>query len=181
MTANIDSLNAQMAAKIAKESQVGMGRSSLFAIARQPHNTGSKSYVSLGVAPTHDDDDFASQQKVEYENSYRMEPATRFVPEKVRPILIETLEKELENMEYEPVLCSMQSKSIAQEIKLRVKALNYARFKIVCLVNIGEKRDQDVRLGSRCLWDSSRDNFACASYENPYIYATATVYAIYYE
>ena len=54
----------------------------------------------------------------------------RFVPEKVRPILIETLEKELENMEYEPVLCSMQSKSIAQEIKLRVKALNYARFKV---------------------------------------------------
>ncbi|XP_038049564.1 tctex1 domain-containing protein 1-like [Patiria miniata] len=182
MTANPDSVAVQMAAKLAMGTQAGLGRSSLFSMVPRPHNTGSKSCVSLAVAPVHEDDDeFAPKHKEEYENSYRMEPPKRFVPERVKQILCETLEKELANMTYEPISCSTQCKSIAQEVKLRVKALDYQRFKLVCIVNIGEKRDQDVRLGSRCLWDADRDNFACASYENQHIYATATVYAIYYE
>ncbi|XP_022087257.1 tctex1 domain-containing protein 1-like [Acanthaster planci] len=183
MTAKVESASAQMATKIAQEAQAGLARSSLFDMAPRPHNTGSKSCVSLAVAPVHDDEEeeFAPRQKVEYENSYRMEPPKRFVPERVKQILCDTLEKELANMTYEPVSCSTQCKSIAQEVKLRVRALDYQRFKLVCIVNIGEKRDQDVRLGSRCLWDANRDNFACASYENQHIYATATVYAVYYE
>ena len=55
------------------------------------------------------------------------------------------------------------------------------RYKLVSIVNIGEKKDQGVRIGSRCVWDATRDNFAMVNFENPHLFATAAIYAVYYE
>ena len=49
------------------------------------------------------------------------------------------------------------------------------------MVTIGEKKDQDVRFGSRCIWDTAWDNYASGYYENPHIYAVGQVYACYFE
>lgn len=57
----------------------------------------------------------------------------------------------------------------------------YFRYKLISLATIGEKKDQDVRVGSRCVWDTQWDSFATATFQNPHIYAVATVYALYYE
>ena len=46
---------------------------------------------------------------------------------------------------------------------------------------IGENKDQAVRIGSRFLWDTDRDNFASASYKSKSLFATGIVYACYYE
>ena len=63
--------------------------------------------------------------------------------------------------------------------------LIYVRFassyKIVCLVSIGEKKEQGVRVGSRCVWNTDWDTYATASYENHHIYAVGICYALYYE
>jgi hypothetical protein len=55
------------------------------------------------------------------------------------------------------------------------------RYKLISIVTIGEKKDQGVRVGSRCVWDKDRDNFASAMFENTHIYAVGMVYAVYYE
>ena len=55
------------------------------------------------------------------------------------------------------------------------------RFRFVTSVTIGEKKQQDVRVGSRCLWDTTRDSCASANYENLSLFATAVIYAIYLE
>ena len=57
-------------------------------------------------------------------------------------------------------------------------ALVSCRYKIVVLAHVGQKLDQDVRIGSRCLWDDKRDTWASASYQNQFIYAVAEVYAL---
>ncbi|XP_071484988.1 dynein light chain Tctex-type 5-like [Diadema antillarum] len=148
---------------------------------RRPHHEQGRSYISLGVAPSDEMEEYHAKHQVEYENTYRMEPRNRFVAERVEPILKEILEKHLEKAVYEPIQCSQLAKTVVAEIKQQVKELNFERYKIVCLVDIGEKRSQDFHMGSRCLWDSQRDTFATASYENTSIFATAIVFAVYFE
>ncbi|XP_071838302.1 dynein light chain Tctex-type 5-like isoform X2 [Apostichopus japonicus] len=150
-----------------KGSTMAHGKSSLFDIPAKLDPVGS-SLISLAVAPNLDMD-YVTKPKVEYENTYRMDPLDRFLPERVKPVIYELLSKHLSNMEYEPIQCSSVAKVIAQELK------------IISLVSVGEKRSQDVRQGSRCLWDAETDNFASTCYENPHIFATATVYAVYFE
>ena len=52
------------------------------------------------------------------------------------------------------------------------------RYKIVVLVHVGQKLDQSVRVGSRCLWDDKRDTWAAASFQNSHLFAVAEVYAV---
>ncbi|XP_054764760.1 dynein light chain Tctex-type 5-like [Lytechinus pictus] len=157
-------------------------RSSLFDLtARHPKEMGT-SYLALGCAPSdHEIEEYNVKHTVEFENTYRMEPKKRFVAERVEPIMNDVLEKHLEKVSYEPIQCSILAKTIVSEIKIQVKELDFERYKIICLVDIGEKRDQDIHMGSRCLWDHQRDTFASATYENHSLFAAAIVFAIYFE
>ena len=56
-----------------------------------------------------------------------------------------------------------------------------SRYKYVCLVTIGEKAQQEVCFGSRCVCDKQWDNYSSATYENFSLYAMGVVYALYYE
>ncbi|XP_064624935.1 dynein light chain Tctex-type 5-B-like isoform X2 [Lineus longissimus] len=165
----------------------GARRSSLFQIPInfKPAPRGS-SHVSFIRDPHHDDtlheDSFHRRpKKVYYENTYQMDPPERFKAEQVSDIIREVLNSSLEETTYEPMACSILSKTIAQDIKLRVEELDFKRYKLISWVTIGEKKDQGVRIGSRCVWDQDRDNFATATFENTHIYAVGMMYAVYYE
>ena len=56
-----------------------------------------------------------------------------------------------------------------------------ARHKIVVQVTIGEVHGQGVRIASRCLWDTETDNHASSTFQNPYLYCVAMVFAVYFE
>lgn len=120
-------------------------------------------------------------QKISYENTFHMNPPQAFRPEAVKAIITKCLHDKLEGRIYSPVSMGLMCKTLSNDIKQRVKELNFERYKIICLVSIGEKKEQGVKFGSRCVWDSERDSYAAASYENPHLYAVGTVYAVYYE
>ena len=40
------------------------------------------------------------------------------------------------------------------------------RYKIIVQVTVGQVKDQGVRVCSRCLWDTSVDNYASTNFEN---------------
>ena len=63
----------------------------------------------------------------------------------------------------------------------RIHVFVHCRYRYVSLVTIGEKKDQGVRFGSRCVWDHQRDSYATNFYETHQLYAVGTLYAIYYE
>ena len=48
-------------------------------------------------------------------------------------------------------------------------------------VTVGEKTGQALRLASRCLWDTTTDNFASDFYENASVYCVGMVFGLYYE
>lgn len=55
------------------------------------------------------------------------------------------------------------------------------RYKFIFQATMGENHNQMIRNASRCLWDSTTDNCASASWTNGRVYAVATCFALYYE
>ncbi|XP_052088599.1 dynein light chain Tctex-type 5-B-like isoform X1 [Mytilus californianus] len=138
----------------------------------------SMSTVSFMDDPGHDDH---YRPAMKYENSYQMTPGRKFPSGKVKNIIKDVLEGYLAEEKYEPELCKQMSKTISEVIKARVKELMIPRFKIICIVDIGQSNNQALLMGSRCLWDSANDTYSSAEFRNNSLFAIAQVYGVYYE
>ena len=55
----------------------------------------------------------------------------------------------------------------------------FIRFKVVVQTVIGQMKDQGIRVASRCLWDTSTDNYACCEYRNQELFCNVMVFAMY--
>ena len=124
--------------------------------------------------------DNVQARKNTFENTYRLEPKTRFPEIKVKAVLNEVLEK-LESHTYSPTHSPFLAKLLSTRVLENVKRLNIERYKIVCLVTIGSKASQGLRIASRCLWNDQFDTVVSASFETKDFFAVGTVYGIYYE
>nr|KAG5702082.1 hypothetical protein BaRGS_032331 [Batillaria attramentaria] len=123
---------------------------------------------------------------VEMENTYKLEPDTRFQETKyfliqVREIITSVLKENLPEKEYEPRTMSRRCLELSDVIKERVKQLDMKRFKIVCVVFIGQITDQSMMITSRCLWNFNYDNFSTSSVKKGEYYAVGMVFATYTE
>ena len=117
------------------------------------------------------------------ENTYKMkpDPHTEFRSGKVTEVIQEVLASYLEKMKYDQKRINIIVRDLATHIKSRVKDMMIPRYKIVCNIVLGQSQSQGFHETSQCLWDTSTDNWACASYKNDSIFAVATVHAVYYE
>ena len=71
-------------------------------------------------------------------------------------------------------------KMIADKIRDRCKSeLNIPRYKLIVQLTIGQRKDQGARITSRCLWDTTTDQYASASYQNKMVWASALVFGLY--
>ena len=117
-----------------------------------------------------------------YENTYIMEQeGAKFNKKAVEDCIKEVLSKHLEEEEYDSRSSRQMAKTLSTLITNRVKALDFPRYKIVCLVTIGELKDQGLRVASRCLMDPEKDRYASGSYQNKSLFCVANVYGMYYE
>ena len=109
--------------------------------------------------------------------TYIMAPGEneKFYPSEVKRIAEKILKQEIDSKVDEKMMEDWlddgedfegMSKSIANLIKNEVKnTLNIQRYKVVVQVTIGQRKDQGVRITSRCLWDTTTDNYASISYK----------------
>ena len=152
--------------------------------ARQPQQKssgrGSTSSSTPWAAEQEPNESIKSPIK-EYKNTYKMEPEKPFNIKLVKEIITETLESSLKDEKYNFTKYRMFCQSISQKICDRVKSLGFSRYKIVCVVNVGEKRGQGLRIGSRCLWNTKYDKRVEGVYERADVYAVAVVYGAFYE
>ncbi|XP_052774060.1 dynein light chain Tctex-type 5-B-like [Mya arenaria] len=142
------------------------------------HGASSMSTVSFMDEPGHEDN---FKPTVRQENSYQTEPKKKFPSGKVKHIIRDVLDSYLAEERYEPELCRQMSKTISEVIKARVKEMMIPRFKVICLVHIGQLSSQGLRIGSRCLWDDKYDTFSSSEFRNKSIFAIGMVYGVYYE
>ena len=120
---------------------------------------------------------------IDYENTYIMTPNKPFIGNltKVKEIIMDVFQSTLKDKNYDSKKCSDYCQSLSETICQRVKKLGFDRHKIVCVVNIGEKRGQGIRIASRCLWNQSYDDFVDGLFEGKDLYAVAVVFCTYQE
>ncbi|XP_031563632.1 tctex1 domain-containing protein 1-B-like [Actinia tenebrosa] len=117
----------------------------------------------------------------EVKNTYRTEPVNRFSRKEVTDVIEEVLSEHLEGQTYNYEFCKDTSKKLSEVIKQRVKYMGYSRYKLICVVYMGQVKNQGMRIASRCLWNTEFDNVAEASYRNGELFAVATVFGAFYE
>ncbi len=83
--------------------------------------------------------------------------------------------RELRDIQYDAQNCRQLTGRISDIIKREVKDLDLDRYKLVCIVHIGQRGNQEIKVGSRCLWDVRLDTHILA------LFAIATVFGIYFE
>ena len=71
--------------------------------------------------------------------------------------------------------------SITEQVKNRVKALAFPRYKIVVFTVLGEEKQQGVRVASRCLRDADVDNHATHTYNSDHLWCNVSVFGMYCE
>ena len=113
------------------------------------------------------------------QNSYELSPPKPFKVSEVREIMksaMQEINDEKNKRETDKDLC----KSLADEIKLRVKNCGFSRYKIICIVSLlrGCNR-QNIIISSRCLWNTDYDNFVQEISKSKHCTVIATVYALY--
>ncbi len=67
-------------------------------------------------------------------------------------------------------------KQLADDIREKVKAMGYERYKLIVQCELGEKKGQAINIVSRCLWDTSTDGFASESYESETLFCNCQVW-----
>jgi hypothetical protein len=114
-------------------------------------------------------------------NTYRTAPVNRFSKKEVTDAIEEVLSEYLDGQTYDHEFCKDTSKRLSEVIKQRVKYMGFSRYKLICVVYMGQLKNQGMRIASRCLWNTEFDNVAEASYRNGELFAVATVFGAFYE
>eukprot|EP00162_Nutomonas_longa_P016790 comp22763_c0_seq1/m.57880 comp22763_c0_seq1/g.57880 ORF comp22763_c0_seq1/g.57880 comp22763_c0_seq1/m.57880 type:complete len:132 (+) comp22763_c0_seq1:246-641(+) len=116
------------------------------------------------------------------ENTYVTRPPfkSKFNPKVVLDVLKSVLAERLKDKIYHPENASNWSREIADEIKIKIKDLDYQRYKIVVQVVIGEQRGEGIKMGCRCFWDADTDNYIEHVYSNETLFCVAAAFGGYY-
>lgn len=138
----------------------------------------------MSYADDHDNYGNSSRPPVRYENTYQLEPTKKFPQREVKYILKDVLDGYLAEEKYEPELCKQMTKTLSEVVKARIRDLQNVRstrYKIVCIVHIGQLKDQAMQIGSRCLWDPANDSSASYEFKNKSLFAIGSVFFVYNE
>ena len=142
--------------------------------ARRANRMGMFGYSSASVSR-------ANQPVVQVEPTYRMGPQRVFNSDAANKVIQNIVENRMEGFKYSPKKGNMMSKLLTEEIKDKMKTLNYTRYKYVCMVSIGESKDQCMLASSQCCWDSAVDRYTSFSWHQNQVYCSANLFAVYHE
>lgn len=116
------------------------------------------------------------------ENTYRLEPQKTFPYYKAKALMTDLLQSTLGGITtYDPDQCAQLATDLSGKIKNLAKDLKIPRYKLVSLIHIGQKQEQGLMIGSRCVWNTDHDTFTTAQFVSPCLYAVAILYASYFE
>ncbi|KAL7876629.1 hypothetical protein AOLI_G00115920 [Acnodon oligacanthus] len=149
--------------------------------AKEPVGKTKDSISTVSYIDEHGHHDDNPRPTVQMENTYQLGPAKRFPVLTVKEILKDVLANYLQEEKYEAELCRQMTKTISEVVKARVKDMMIPRYKIIVVISIGQLTGQNMRMGSRCLWDAASDTFSSHTFKNSSLFAIANVYGVYFE
>ncbi|XP_036409654.1 tctex1 domain-containing protein 4 [Megalops cyprinoides] len=122
-------------------------------------------------------------REIRVENTYRTQPdeGCFFNVSQVQRVLQATLENYLSEGHYNPATCGRLSQNLSDLMRVKTREITPPRYKLVCLVVLGQHGNQGLQIASRCLWDTKSDNCAVAVFQNSSLFAVAMVHGVYCE
>ncbi|XP_061198298.1 dynein light chain Tctex-type 5-B-like [Saccostrea echinata] len=124
-----------------------------------------------------------SKPQVRLENTYQLEPEDdkTFIPKKAEKIIQEIFDSRLQQVKYDSVRSKLLAKDLATVINKKIKDLEIPRYKTVSSVTIVENKGQGLKVVTRCIWNTTTDNYATYTYTNQSLIAIGHVHVVYYE
>ena len=118
-----------------------------------------------------------------YEPTYRVKPydEKKFSPSAVTKVCEETVNAALSGKSWSGEEEAVWACDITEQIKSKVRAMDFARYKIVVQIVLGQNKSQGVRVASRCLLDTETDSYASYTFTSDSIWCTAMVFGCYTE
>ena len=113
-----------------------------------------------------------------YEPTYRLKPydEKKFSPSAVKAVCEEILNATLTGKVWNGEEEAVWSVDMTEQIKAKVVAMDFSRYKIVVQIVLGQNKNQGVRVASRCLWDTETDNYASYTFSSDAMWCTAMVF-----
>lgn len=149
---------------------------------RTSSNTAYQTRHDTLISIAEDNESFTLGNKNRYGNTYKMKPDHPFLSEEIKIVLQDCLDGYLKEKTYSSENAKMWAKELVEQIKERVKKLQFLRqYKIVCVVHVGQNLNQGITVASRSVWDCRFDSFVSESFRNDTIFAQASVFGLYYE
>jgi hypothetical protein len=120
---------------------------------------------------------------IRYENTFRMEPDDEHKADiaRLRRVATSVIETAISGYKYDPNQGKQFSLALAERVRSQIKQLPFQRYKIVVQVSIGQKKGQDLRVASRCMWDLKWDRHITISKETSDAYVSVTIFLVYTE
>ncbi|XP_057668322.1 dynein light chain Tctex-type 5-B-like [Diorhabda carinulata] len=182
---SLDALVKSSSMQIAKQRSMGSNLDSSMMVAEKMDKYAARTKDVLGevidIRRGSMTGEAGDRRIARFMNTYKLDSDNPFNNEKVDKILKSVMEETFNELKYDPEKCGKEAKWASNTIKAKVKQLEFERYKIISLVSIGEKHNQDVLCTCRFLWDAERDNYSCYTLENPYIFGIALCFGLYYE
>ncbi|GFR98218.1 Tctex1 domain-containing protein 1 [Elysia marginata] len=114
------------------------------------------------------------------QNTYQLKPHR--VPKSchLQKIVQDVLTEHLNDRVYDESIGSL-TKTLAEQMKQRAKALGVQRYKYVAVVVLGPVTRTSASMASRCVWNPAFDTFGEFTLKNDSITATGVIYGLYVE
>ncbi|XP_018425033.1 PREDICTED: tctex1 domain-containing protein 2-like isoform X3 [Nanorana parkeri] len=113
--------------------------------------------------------------------SFASRPSEKVQLSSIKHILESYLPERMGDMKYDHTKVPSLVKLISEEVRTQVKKVLPARYKMLCLVTMGERAQEDIAIVSRCLWDPHADNYVAHVYENSSFFCVVAVYTVFCE
>uniref|UniRef100_A0A1B6LJZ1 Tctex1 domain-containing protein 2 n=1 Tax=Graphocephala atropunctata TaxID=36148 RepID=A0A1B6LJZ1_9HEMI len=124
------------------------------------------------------------QQDLTLVSTFQVKPTLedKFKPQAARELIYSVLQETLSDKTYpaEPNEVKELVKSLAIKIKQKCRDMDFAKYKIVVNVVMGEQRGAGVCSASRCFWDAESDTCASNTFLNDTIFCMAAIFAVYF-
>jgi tctex1 domain-containing protein 2 len=120
---------------------------------------------------------------IRYENTYRMDPndENRVDLARLRRVASSVIETAIAGYKYDASQGKQFSLTLADRVRSQIKQLPFSRHKAVVQVVLGQKKGQDLRVASRCMWDLKWDRHMTITKETNDAYVSVTIFLVYTE
>ncbi|XP_034481715.1 tctex1 domain-containing protein 2-like [Drosophila innubila] len=117
-----------------------------------------------------------------YAPTYRLEPKNPLRKERLELIVKDEMDKNYhDEYAFHPKYSLHMAAQVSEDIKTRIKALNFDRYRYIVLITVGEYLMQGLYSLANFLWDAEKDGYVNYTIETPKFFAVCSVFYLYYD